>query len=63
MVLLENLTVAHIAMKFPAFYETEKFLPCSKEPAFDPYLRQMNPVYLTSLRSILISLSHLHLDV
>jgi hypothetical protein len=37
MVLLENLTVAHIAMKFPEFYETVKFLPCSKEPVIDPY--------------------------
>jgi hypothetical protein len=36
MVLLENLRVAHLAMKFPAFYETKKLLPCSKEPAIDP---------------------------
>jgi hypothetical protein len=37
MILLENLIIAQLAMKIRAFYETKKFLPCSKEPAIDPY--------------------------
>jgi hypothetical protein len=41
----------------------EVSLPCSQEPATDPYLSQMNPVHTISLRFILILSYHLSLGL
>jgi hypothetical protein len=36
-ILLQKLTVAQLVEKFPAFMEPESSLPCSQQPATDPY--------------------------
>jgi hypothetical protein len=48
MVFLENLKLAQLIKKYPAFMETEDALPCSQKLTIGPYL---NPVE---------SISHLH---
>jgi hypothetical protein len=35
--LLEKLIVTQLVKKFPAFYGTSRFLPCSQQPATGPY--------------------------
>jgi hypothetical protein len=44
-VLLEELEVAKLLKKFPAFMEPEVSLPYSEDPPLDPILSKMIPVH------------------